>query len=911
MGAERASSILHGMRRGRSLLLALGALLSVACNDAHKGVTAPGGNSARLQLGATALLATDATVVVRLSYPRKDGTSIELGTKSTTVSPGGTTPTQTLSLTVDIAGCLGDANKVVPTGGVVGTCPATVSIQLTRGTTVLDAQSRTVNLTAGQTLSLPDPISLYEVTQVKMTLGGPVIAGTPAKAELGQRVTATANVLDRTGADVAGRTVTWSTSTPTVLKLSATTGASINVDVVGVGPGTITASSGERSIVVPLDGAPESARTVVVQPADSTVFLGDTVRYSAEARGVSGAVVAGSTFTYSSASTAITISMAGVTVARALGTATIVATTTSGPGGVPVTGTTTLIVVPRPALIVNPTSLDLSADSATTVPLSPVVVTVSTNTSVTGITATTAYTTGQPTGWITTTLDKTTVPATLGVQLTTQSLLPGVYTANITLAAGPGVTGVILPVRFTVRSAVQLTATPTTIDFGTLDSGVVAAAQIVNISTRDGRVASGLTAFVTLGTNTTVQWLGATLATVSTNTTLRLLPVTGLRSGTYTATVTVQATTPTSAQPVSIPVVFRVVAQRPTGTLQGRVYDYVTNAGIAGASLSIRDSLRQGATVLTDASGNFNTTALSGGPFTISVTATGYTSVTVRNVVVSGARILDAVPMVPVTTGNGIITGIVRDATRNAAIQTTATVQLFSGQNTISGTPIATVFSATDGSYTYSNVPPGTYTIVAKASGFSDGSRTGVSVGGGQITPRQDLFLSPTGSAILLRVVLSWGALPSDLDSYLSGPNGVGGTFTINYSNRGSCSALPFACLDVDVTTGYGPETIAVTRLTGGQRYVYQVHNFTDDGLPNSSTLARSSARVDVFSATGLIQSFAVPSGVGTLWSVFDWDGTTIRPINTISNNPPPLPAITAGSIMVGPVRTKKTPTPP
>ena len=910
MGAERASSILHGMPRGRSLLLALGALLSVACNDAHKGVTAPGGSSARLQLGATALLATDATVVVRLSYPRKDGTSIELGTKSTTVSPGGTTPTQTLSLTVDIAGCLADANKVVPTGGVVGTCPATVSIQLTRGTTVLDAQSRSVNLAAGQTLSLPDPISLYEVTQVKMTLGGPVIAGTPAKVELGQRVTATANVLDRTGAEVAGRIVTWSTSAPTVLKLSATSGASINVDVIGIGPATITASSGERSIVVPLDGAPESARTVVVKPADSTVFLGDTVRYSAEARGASGAVVAGATFTYSSASTAIAISTAGVAVARALGTATIVATTTSAPGGVQVTGTTTLIVVPRPALIVNPTSLDLSADSATTVPLSSVVVTVSTNTSVTGITATTAYTAGQPTGWITTTLDKTTAPATLGVQLTTQSLLPGVYTANITLAAGPGVTGVILPVRFTVRSAVQVTATPTTIDFGTLDSGVVAAAQIVNISTRDGRVASGLTAVITLGTNTTVQWLSATLATVSTNTTLRLLPVGALRSGTYNATVTVRATSPSSAQPVSIPVVFRVVAPRPTGTLQGRVFDYASNTGIAGASVSIRDNLQQGATVSTDASGNFLSPALTGGPFTITVTAAGYATVTVNNIVVSGARVLDAVPMVRTATGTGTITGTVKDATRNAAILTTATLQLFAGQNTLTGTPLATVATSLNGTYSFTNVPAGTYTIVGKATGFSDGSRTGVSVGGAQITPNQDLFLSPTGSAIQLRIVLTWGAQPSDLDSYLSGPNGSGGTFTINYSNPGSCAAAPFSCLDVDVTNGRGPETITVTRVNSG-RYVYQVHNFSDAGLTTSSTLSQSSARVDVFGATGLLQSFAVPSGVGTLWSVFDWDGTTIRPINTISNNPPPLPAVTAGSIMVGPLKTKKTPTPP
>ncbi len=36
------------------------------------------------------------------------------------------------------------------------------------------------------------------------------------------------------------------------------------------------------------------------------------------------------------------------------------------------------------------------------------------------------------------------------------------------------------------------------------------------------------------------------------------------------------------------------------------------------------------------------------------------------------------------------------------------------------------------------------------------------------------------------------------------------------------------------------------------------------------------------------VRSYSVPVQPGTLWTVFDWDGTTFRTINTVSGAAPP-----------------------
>jgi len=119
-------------------------------------------------------------------------------------------------------------------------------------------------------------------------------------------------------------------------------------------------------------------------------------------------------------------------------------------------------------------------------------------------------------------------------------------------------------------------------------------------------------------------------------------------------------------------------------------------------------------------------------------------------------------------------------------------------------------------------------------------------------------------------------------------PDPLGGaSFLVYYSNPGDSQVYPFAQLDVDVTAGFGPETMTIyQQLTG--TYVYHVHDFTTYQDAASTALAGSGARVEVYQNNQLVQTFTVPNQPGTLWTVFQLDGATITPLNRMSGDLPP-----------------------
>lgn len=112
-----------------------------------------------------------------------------------------------------------------------------------------------------------------------------------------------------------------------------------------------------------------------------------------------------------------------------------------------------------------------------------------------------------------------------------------------------------------------------------------------------------------------------------------------------------------------------------------------------------------------------------------------------------------------------------------------------------------------------------------------------------------------------MRIVLNWGAEPSDLDSHLAYPNNH-----IYFSNQTGLESM----LDVDDRTSYGPETITINRKHDGERYVYAVHNFSDRSEPRSEQLSKSGAKVFVYVGQTLIKTYYAPANVrGNLWTVF------------------------------------------
>lgn len=112
------------------------------------------------------------------------------------------------------------------------------------------------------------------------------------------------------------------------------------------------------------------------------------------------------------------------------------------------------------------------------------------------------------------------------------------------------------------------------------------------------------------------------------------------------------------------------------------------------------------------------------------------------------------------------------------------------------------------------------------------------------------LALTAASNAVTMR--LTWGALPTDVDSYLFTPSGA----RINYASTGNLSAAPFANLDVDDTTSFGPEVVTINRLMVGT-YSYGLDNYSTDRNP---ALTGSPVRVEL-NVGGRVQVFGPPPG--------------------------------------------------
>jgi hypothetical protein len=334
------------------------------------------------------------------------------------------------------------------------------------------------------------------------------------------------------------------------------------------------------------------------------------------------------------------------------------------------------------------------------------------------------------------------------------------------------------------------------------------------------------------------------------------------------------------------------------GRFAGIVRNAVTNNPIAGASVSIRNAgtATQVDLVTTGADGSYLSNPLPAGRYDLHHSAAGFNnSPLFDRELIGGAgtptTTLPTVQMVPTGTANGTLNGVVRDATTNAVISG-ATVELRAGGYNTSGAPIATATSSGTGTYSFPNLPAGTYTVRGTRAGYTEGSVVAAVSQATQTAPV--LFLSPTGTGFTWRIVLSWGAEPRDLDSYLSGPQaGSGSRFVVAYYQRGSLTANPFAQLDVDVTTGFGPETITIAQQIAGT-YRYFVNRFSGTG-----SISTSGARVDLYRGNNLVRQFYPVQGTGDWWTVFELSGETITTINSIGSSMPAEPVPGHGPLRV------------
>lgn len=142
-----------------------------------------------------------------------------------------------------------------------------------------------------------------------------------------------------------------------------------------------------------------------------------------------------------------------------------------------------------------------------------------------------------------------------------------------------------------------------------------------------------------------------------------------------------------------------------------------------------------------------------------------------------------------------------------------------------------------------------------------------------------------------MQFTLTWGENPGDLDSHLFTPVIPGDydtvAYHIYYASPGSDSLPPYADLDVDDVTSYGPEHITIWDEFPGT-YTYAVYHFSGSG-----TIVTSGAQVGVLKPDGTVQSFSVPddvtAGDNYWWHVCDVDGLTgdITVVDTIAASSP------------------------
>ena len=201
------------------------------------------------------------------------------------------------------------------------------------------------------------------------------------------------------------------------------------------------------------------------------------------------------------------------------------------------------------------------------------------------------------------------------------------------------------------------------------------------------------------------------------------------------------------------------------GAISGTVTDSVTSQPVAGATVS------DGAgSTPTDATGKYTLTNVVPGTYTITTSASGYTTQSATAVGVSpGATTTENVALVPQP---GSITGTVTDVVTGQPVAG-ATVS-YAGPKSTTGSAT----TATNGTYSFTSLPEGGYSVSASANGYVSWTGSAV-VTPGSTTP-EPIALTPQSGGISGRVTSSAGSkgpLAGAVVSY-SGPSGTGSTTT-------------------------------------------------------------------------------------------------------------------------------------
>lgn len=340
--------------------------------------------------------------------------------------------------------------------------------------------------------------------------------------------------------------------------------------------------------------------------------------------------------------------------------------------------------------------------------------------------------------------------------------------------------------------------------------------------------------------------------------------------------------------------IFRVVVSG--SILEGKVSAYtsdLTTGELAGANVKLFSSTNKDTTIssaTTDENGKFSFN-VSKGNYCLVISADGYSTLTSnQSVAEDEIKYTEHILLMDNDqSGSGTAGGTVSNALDGKGLSNVK-LKLRADWNNTSGGYVEGFETTTNssGKYSISNVPVGYYTIEASLNGYVTGHSNIIVLSDGA-KDDFDFTITPTLSDDEIRIVLTWGSSPSDLDSHLIGKSPANNSFNVYYSNKVyKFEGMEMANLDVDDTSSYGPETITILEDIYGT-YTYAVHDYSHKSSSASTALSFSNAVVRVFIGSTQVAEYHVPTDqIGTYWTVFQIDGSGhILPINSVSNNKP------------------------
>lgn len=283
-----------------------------------------------------------------------------------------------------------------------------------------------------------------------------------------------------------------------------------------------------------------------------------------------------------------------------------------------------------------------------------------------------------------------------------------------------------------------------------------------------------------------------------------------------------------------------------TGTVSGS-----DNKPLVGAKINVVET---GQSAVSDAAGKFRLAALPSGPVTVTASARGYGTESAKAVLSDDRPVSLDLRLTSNLTLRGMAVNAIDG---NPIAKATATII---GSKT-------TTKADLEGGFQFESVPAKKLKLLVAADGFYSEEIDVDPVS----NPSFRAVLSPKLNLGEVRMVLTWGFSPSDLDAHLYGPLPNGKQFHVSYDEKQAANVL----LDVDDRESYGPETITVKRAIPG-RYEYKIHAYQDPKEAKKNpekaerALARSDAEVKIYSYGNKEPAhFRVdPKAIGTVWHV-------------------------------------------